>query len=217
MRIRSGGGFSSAGLYFNRNDNSNVGGFVGMQDDSHMGFWGNPSGWSFTMNTNNGALRINGNEGTAGQALTTTGNGTEWRSPTKAVFDNSVMKVQTNDLSLTSGAGGVEIPNLTHTFTVSSNTKILVEYHYYAYAGSCFACGGTNVYSDLQLDGAFVTRAIQSLGNGTSEPYSGVYFLQVAPGTHTINLVAFSIGPNGGIAGGTWGDKGKLILIMIPE
>jgi hypothetical protein len=38
MRIRSGEVLVLLELYFNRSDNSQVGGFVGMQDDAHVGF-----------------------------------------------------------------------------------------------------------------------------------------------------------------------------------
>src|SRR6185503_2139752 len=75
MRIRSGGGFSSAGLYLNNNDNSQLAAFFGMDDDTHVGFWGSGIGWRFTMNTNTGALKINGSEGQAGQVLRSNGSG----------------------------------------------------------------------------------------------------------------------------------------------
>jgi Head domain of trimeric autotransporter adhesin len=73
MRIRSGGGFSTAGLYLNSNDNSQSPAFIGMDDDTHVGFWGSGVGWRFSMNTNNGALKINGSEGSAGQLLKSNG------------------------------------------------------------------------------------------------------------------------------------------------
>ncbi len=73
MRIRSGGNNSvSAGLWLNNNANAETA-FIGMEDDTHVGFLGIGTGWKFGMNTQTGALKINGTEGQAGQVLTSAG------------------------------------------------------------------------------------------------------------------------------------------------
>ena len=44
-RIRSGGdNNTSAGLYLNNNAN-NLAAFIGMEDDTHVGFYGTGTGW----------------------------------------------------------------------------------------------------------------------------------------------------------------------------
>lgn len=60
IRIRSGSGPSTAGIWLNSPDNSIVHSFVGVKDASTVGFYGNPVGWSFVMNTNNGNVGIGG-------------------------------------------------------------------------------------------------------------------------------------------------------------
>ncbi len=60
MRIRSGAGANTAGLYFNKADNSNVQAFMGMKDDNYVGLFGVPqNNWGFLMNTVNGNIGIN--------------------------------------------------------------------------------------------------------------------------------------------------------------
>lgn len=71
MRIRSGGtGSSSAGIWFNRNDNSDLLGFVGVDGNNHMGIFANPTGWSFTINGNNGNAWVKGTVTANGVTLT---------------------------------------------------------------------------------------------------------------------------------------------------
>jgi hypothetical protein len=56
MRVRQGGS-TSAGLWFFQNNPNNDQAFVGMQDDTHVGFFGNNgAGWGLTMDTTNGNL-----------------------------------------------------------------------------------------------------------------------------------------------------------------
>jgi hypothetical protein len=68
IRLRKKGN-ASAGIYFNASNGSEAG-FVGMQDDNKIGFYGNGgAGWGFAMNLQNGALLINGSPGIFGQVL----------------------------------------------------------------------------------------------------------------------------------------------------
>ncbi|HZV68416.1 MAG TPA: hypothetical protein VFG10_02700 [Saprospiraceae bacterium] len=54
MRIRNNG--EPSGIYFNKSNNTEAG-FVGMSDDTHVGFFGNNGGgWGLLMNTTNGFL-----------------------------------------------------------------------------------------------------------------------------------------------------------------
>jgi hypothetical protein len=60
MRIRSGGtNFTSAGIWFNKVDNSTLASFVGMFDDNNIGFFSAPaSSWNFVSNINTGNVGI---------------------------------------------------------------------------------------------------------------------------------------------------------------
>lgn len=61
MRIRSGGAnASSAGIWFNNNANTLSPGFVGMESDGAIGFYGNgtPNGWGVVMNIATGNVGI---------------------------------------------------------------------------------------------------------------------------------------------------------------
>ena len=56
MRIRHNS--ESSGIYFNKSNNTEAG-FIGMQSDNNIGFYGNGGGnWNFVMNTTNGNVGI---------------------------------------------------------------------------------------------------------------------------------------------------------------
>jgi hypothetical protein len=76
MRIRSGGDLSnSAGIWLNNSSNTALQSFIGNESDNTVGFYGSASGWSFTMNTNTGKIKIaDGTQG-AGKVLTSDANG----------------------------------------------------------------------------------------------------------------------------------------------
>ncbi len=64
MRIMSGGGINTAGLWLNNNANDATPAFIGMRSDTVVGFFGNNSSWKLLMNTNTGNLSLgdfNGN------------------------------------------------------------------------------------------------------------------------------------------------------------
>lgn len=58
MRVRSGTGINTAGIWFNNNANTNVAAFTGMFSDSYVGLYGTGSGWGFLMNTQDGRVAI---------------------------------------------------------------------------------------------------------------------------------------------------------------
>src|SRR6266404_1673971 len=56
IRLREGGS-GSAGIWFFQNTPNNDRAFIGMQDDTHVGFFGNTGiGWGMSMNTTTGAV-----------------------------------------------------------------------------------------------------------------------------------------------------------------
>ena len=72
MRIRSGGDVNhSAGLWLNNVANSAINAFVGMENDTTVGFYGNTGvGWSLGMNTSTGNVSILGKLGLGTNTLT---------------------------------------------------------------------------------------------------------------------------------------------------
>ncbi len=58
IRIRSGSGSSTAGIWFNNPSNSTAISFIGTKDVDQVGMYGNSGGWSLVMNTNNGNIGI---------------------------------------------------------------------------------------------------------------------------------------------------------------
>jgi len=58
MRIQSEGGSNTAGLWLNKGDNSGLGAFIGMYNDSYVGLYGGLGGWDFVMNTSTGNVGI---------------------------------------------------------------------------------------------------------------------------------------------------------------
>jgi hypothetical protein len=76
VRIRSGGDPSnSAGIWLNTNDNSSLQSFIGNETDNTVGFYGTGSGWSFTMNTATGKVKIADGTQAAGRILSSDANG----------------------------------------------------------------------------------------------------------------------------------------------
>lgn len=123
MRIRSGGNNSvSAGLWLNNNANTETA-FIGMEDDTHVGFYGNTgAGWKFSMNTQTGALKINGTEGTAGQILTSGGTGAPaWITPVKYIPNPNNPNI---NFSLANNGDEATISSVTVTLTQNSFVEV---------------------------------------------------------------------------------------------
>ena len=216
MRIRAGADINNtAGLWLNNNSNA-LAAFVGMTaDDTHVGFYGVGSGFNFAMNTNSGALMINGSEGTPGQVITSNGaSSQQWKSPTKFIYDNTVIKVQNSDL-IVSGAP-TPLPNLTHTFTVPGNAKALVSMSLNTETTACSFCGSSRMFVAIQLDGATLTNFYRDVGNGRTKIFRAEYVVPLTAGTHTIRLLVNGTGPTTKIFG-TSNFQSNMIIEVIPE
>ena len=215
MRIRAGADINNtAGLWLNNNADA-LASFVGMQDDTHVGFYGGFVGWNFTMNTTTGALKLNGTEGTAGQVITSNGaSSQQWESPTKFIYDNTVIKVQSSDLTV-SGAP-IALPNLAHTLTVPGNAKALVSMTLNTETTGCTFCSSSRVYIAIELDGSFITNFYRDIGNGRTKIFRAEYLVSLTPGTHTIRLIAYGTGPTTKIFG-TSNFQSNMIIEVIPE
>ena len=133
MRIRSGGNnFASAGLWLNNNANTEAA-FIGMEDDTHVGFFGNGgSGWRFSMNIQTGALKINGTEGTAGQLLTSGGTGAPaWVTPEKYAESANGL-----NFSLPNNGDEATISSVTVTLTQNSFVEVYGTVGFNAFSNS---------------------------------------------------------------------------------
>ncbi len=112
IRIRSGSGSSTAGLWFNSPNNSGVQSFVGTKDASDVGFYGNASGWGLIMNTTNGNVGIGLNAPT----------------PTNKLQIGSVGATgfATNDLAIGNGTNALGILQTNSSTYIGSTTDIVL-------------------------------------------------------------------------------------------
>ena len=197
IRIRSGGNSSTtAGIWLNNNAN-NLAAFIGMEDDTHVGFYGmGVAGWKLSMNTQTGALKINGNEGTAGQVLTSNGAGSppSWNQPpsTGAAGIKTYYKYPQNSQGLMETAGvaaETKIPSIsgiTITVTVPSTLAI---------SASCYARANCPAVGSCPLSIEFYYKVNNNqchpFGFSGAEYLTGTisnHFYDVAPGTYTIDF-----------------------------
>ncbi len=222
MRLRSGGNdFISAGLWLNNNANTEAA-FIGMEDDTHIGFFGNsPAGWKFGMNTVTGALRVNGSDGAAGQVITSNGssNAAQWKSPTNSLYNNVVLKVQNADLTMYPVLAPSPIPNLSHTFTAAGNAKVLVSISLNVVQPNCI-CSGTTASIDLQLDGSHVATFSTDLEVANNHILKAEFIVPVGAGTHTIRVIANSPPPGENSVVQYIGSSpfpGNVVFTILPE
>jgi hypothetical protein len=138
----------------------------------------------------NGALAVVGNTGTAGQVLQSNGSGAAatWSSPTQAAYNNLYQVVSSNSVTVTNTQFNVPIPDMSQTFNVATNAKVVVSMDLELQAISCFACGGSSAFVQLILDGGAQMTWLQSLGNGETHILSATHLLSVGPGSHTVSL-----------------------------
>jgi len=109
MRIRSGGDASNtAGIWLNSTDNSAVQSFIGIESDNTMGFYGSGSGWSFTMNTNTGKIKIADGTQAADRILSCDASGiASWVNSSAIKSAISAAFPATGGVNLTTAAGTV--------------------------------------------------------------------------------------------------------------
>jgi hypothetical protein len=199
LRVRSGGSNSnSAGIWFNNNSNSEVA-FVGMEDDSHVGFFGNNgAGWKLAMNTQSGALQINGSEGNAGEVIKSNGGGSppSWGAVSSWLYNNTYQRTQTSTPVTVSTTGQYYLSDMAvnnFSIVVSSNAKLLVITDIYVSpnccTGSCVNFG-TNVYrngTQMTVDNS--ADVCPPAGNNSTGT-TGITMLNVTPATYTFATYA---------------------------
>ncbi|MEO5890960.1 MAG: hypothetical protein ABIQ31_11940 [Ferruginibacter sp.] len=198
IRIRSGGNDgTSAGLWLNNNANAETA-FVGMEDDAHIGFFGIATGWKFGMNTQTGALKINGNEGQAGQLLQSNGSAApEWRSnPVTDIYNLTEEIMATGGATIVAGNEG-DVPGLSKTLVLAKPSKVVVQAMVFTGSVGCAFCAGTTFDIIILLDGGNTGRIRNSVGNGDYLHIAATRIFTLPAGTHSIKIIGRNLsGPD---------------------
>lgn len=197
MRIRSGGNNSvSAGLWLNNNTND-LAAFIGMEDDTHVGFFGIGTGWKFGMNTQTGGLKINGTEGQQGQVLVSNGS-------SAAAGYTTIGNVIGTDIKLGSGVVSVNaiftdfhLPVLTHTLTLARRSRVLISANASFNGSFCLGCVTAVGNFKLRINGTELTTQIYAVPATAAGNASFCNFMwTLDPGVHSIDFyVRCSDGP----------------------
>ena len=187
MRIRATPG-TRAGLWLNNEANTASPAFIGMQSDNKVGFYGSGSGWGLAMNTENGALSINGSAGSAGQVPTSNGDNlaTSWTKlgnllQTYYRYTSYAANIPTGDANVFEFGGGSMAINAT------GKSRLIISAMFTAYA-ACGICTEIR-YSDIRLkvDGVPIeVFRIEVSPNGVQQVSLSNYFFDVAPGNHSL-------------------------------
>src|SRR5262249_55577432 len=148
-------------------------------------------------NTTTGALKVNGNEGQAGQVITSNGSAAaQWKSPTNVLYQHTNMNVETGTVTLGSGGSPTLVPGLSQAVNVSGNAKLVIQFGVVATTLSCAFCGVSATYIDVVLDGVLQNRVENDVANGAFVCLTGSWLLEVATGNHTVEIHASAVGPN---------------------
>ena len=220
MRIRSGGSnVTSAGIWFNNNFNTEAA-FLGMEDDTHIGFFGNsPAGWKFAMNTTTGALKINGSEGQPGQVVQSNGSGSApgWVNPTTLLYDNMQFYLQSSMVTIVNN-GGQQLPGISGTLVVTRPSKVMISFFGYGRSIGCSFCGSSNVsvwatLSETTTGAGFApTIAYADIANGHNTGLGNGFVIgTLNPGTYSVRADAQNSGPTAEVF------SGRLSLLIIPN
>lgn len=215
MRIRSGGNNSvSAGLWLNNNANNETA-FIGMEDDTHVGLYGNGgAGWKFSMNTQTGALKINGTEGAAGQILQSNGaSSPTWVTPVK-YYEGS----DNPGFSLTFNGAEATLSNATVTLVQNSIVEV-------------YSTVGINAFSNtagvrLIITDSYGSHIVAADPNAYDITTLGfLYRIHIvnSPGNYTFTLIVRKVAGVGivtsatGYTPGYGTPDGKITVKVIPD
>ena len=194
--IRGGGLLSNtAGTWFSSGATGQ--GFAGVENDNYIGFYGAGAGWKFGMNTQTGALKVNGSEGSSGQVLTSNGANAppSWSSPTNELYTNTVALNATGELGFF--INWDTIPGMIYTFTTSGKALILVRYNLCMVGLECRADAfdadsrHRSNYISMEVSGSVDSEApgnYHTIDCGAYSQTTGVLSARVNAGTHTIIL-----------------------------
>ena len=198
MRIRSTPGFT-AGLWLNNDANNGSPAFIGMQNDTQVGFFGFPTGWSFLMNTQTGAISFGGDPGQPGQALIS--NGTAGAPYWQGGVNGGkpfVLRPSANSPDLGT-SGRVDVPNMVANFTLAVPSQVVFNFKLSIANRGCVACGERRTFIVLVqniIGGTtdIATTTVYTPNGEIADGVSGPIVVDLAPGTYSYKvLIAPSI------------------------
>ena len=163
----------------------------------------------------NGAFVVNGNAGSPGQVLQSNGNAVPtWSNPTNLLYSNTILLLNNTQIPITS-SNAVAVPGLSHSFTTTSNAKVLVTFSIFTATGACIGCGATSFFLDINLNGGLARRYVEYISNGITHSFAGSTLLEVGPGTHNISFATFRFGPDMYV--GHPSQVSNVVLQIIPQ
>ncbi|MFN0277279.1 MAG: hypothetical protein ACKVRN_01625 [Pyrinomonadaceae bacterium] len=171
-----------------------------------------------------GALSLNGNQGQAGQVMTSNGAAVpQWKSPTNQLFQQTTMSVDSGSTSPPENLA-LPIPGLVQTISTSGNAKLLIQFNVYLNRFCTFGCGITDPASVyVNVNGVMATRVSRTLpGYPVNTFFSGDFLggswvQSVGSGDHTIEIAGGFTGSGVTFGGGGSFNKSNLIVQVIPE
>jgi hypothetical protein len=192
LRIRSTPGFT-AGLWLNNNANNGSPAFIGMNSDTQVGFFGFPTGWSFLMNTQTGAISFGGDVGQPGQVLTS--NGTAGAPYWKGAGGGTPFVVRPTSNSPDMGTSGrVDVPGMVANFTLTAPSQVVFQFKLSIANRSCVACGERRTFIVLVqniIGGTtdIATTTVYTPNGEIADGVSGPIVVDLAPGTYSYKVV----------------------------
>ena len=231
MKIRTGTD-GEAGIWLNNTANTNIAAFIGLENDNYVGFYGVAAGWKFSMNTQTGALKINGSEGQAGQVLVSNGGGANgWvdkKEPSFYAFHQTDYQLEMTGLTQSPGEpqgwfliGGLhnQTITLTKTSTVFMQVRVPIHNGSNAFGGA----GSIGLYMGL-YDAAnayteFEMTYVDILDGTFNHAIAFDYKFNLAPGTYRTHLKIRKFGGDNVGTGlyYTGTDNGTLIVQITPQ
>lgn len=196
-RIRSTPGFT-AGLWLNNDANTASNAFVGMNNDTQVGFYGLGTGWSFLMNTQTGAISFGGDPGQPGQVLIS--NGTAGAPYWQDAGNGKPFVVRPTANSPDLGTSGrVDVPGMVANFTLTAPSQVVFQFKLSIANRSCVACGDRRTFIVLVqniIGGTtdIATTTVYTPNGEIADGVSGPIVVDLAPGTYSYKvLIAPSI------------------------
>ena len=205
------------GIWFN--DAGSDRAFIGLENNNYVGFYGAQAGWRFTMNTQTGALKVNGSEGQAGQVLQSAGSGAapNWSSVSSWLFNNIHQITQTAPITISGSEGIPGMHYADYSVVVPSTSKMIISFDAKIESIGCFGCSGSFAFFQTYIsrDGNAYSLINGNGDAGNAElatVTTGIVVLTVPPGTYTF----FTFGANRGGPAVRFTD-GKLLVVVIPQ
>lgn len=195
MLVRSSGATTgSAGIWLN-NDYNHKTALIGMENDNHVGFFGVGINKWFSMNTNTGALKINGSVGKPGQVLVS--NGAE--SPAYKGIGNVIKtEMKKGTVSIVAVAGvktDYYLSEISHTFTLTAKSKIIISAKIIVgYRGAYLQFDRAAFMILLKSGTVIVYEEGASLLSGMYIFSMCNYIIELEPGTHTLAFYSRDMG-----------------------